>query len=152
MGLELFSTGFPRIKIILFPWVTSAMKFCTDFDFISFFSIRGKDSQTWKKTTHYVGQWSRSLWLEAWVSWTAPVPSVPRYCLHFTCDCAVQESIVWMLFIRGWSFSQYIFRALVPISIPQSHLLLFSHAVVSDSLRPHGLQHVSLLCPWDSPG
>ena len=31
-------------------------------------------------------------------------------------------------------------------------LMLFSHSVVSDSLRPHGQQHVRLLCPWDSPG
>ena len=27
-----------------------------------------------------------------------------------------------------------------------------SHSVVSDSLRPHGLQSTRLLCPWDSPG
>ena len=30
-------------------------------------------------------------------------------------------------------------------------LLLFSHSVVSDSLQPHGLQHVRLSCP-SSPG
>ena len=29
--------------------------------------------------------------------------------------------------------------------------LLFSHPVVSDSLRPHGLQHVSVPCPSSSP-
>ena len=35
-----------------------------------------------------------------------------------------------------------------------SMLLLFSHSVVSDSLRPHGLcsQPTRLLCPWDSRG
>ena len=27
-----------------------------------------------------------------------------------------------------------------------------SHLVVSESLRPHGLQPTRLLCPWDSPG
>ena len=27
-----------------------------------------------------------------------------------------------------------------------------SRSVVSDSLRPHGLQPTRLLCPWDSPG
>ena len=27
-----------------------------------------------------------------------------------------------------------------------------SHSVVSDPLRPHGLQPARLLCPWDSPG
>ena len=26
------------------------------------------------------------------------------------------------------------------------------HLVVSDSLRPHGLQPTSFLCPWDFPG
>ena len=28
----------------------------------------------------------------------------------------------------------------------------FSRSVVSDSLRPHGLQPTRLLCPWHSPG
>ena len=27
-----------------------------------------------------------------------------------------------------------------------------SHSVMPDSLRPHGLQPTSLLCPWDFPG
>ena len=27
-----------------------------------------------------------------------------------------------------------------------------SHSIMSDSLQPLGLQPVSLLCPWDSPG
>ena len=31
-------------------------------------------------------------------------------------------------------------------------LLLFSHLVVSDSLRPHGLKHARLSCPSLSPG
>ena len=31
-------------------------------------------------------------------------------------------------------------------------LLLFSQQVMSDSLRPHGLQHARLLCPSLSPG
>ena len=29
---------------------------------------------------------------------------------------------------------------------------VLSHSVVSDSLRPYGLQPARLLCPWDSPG
>ena len=28
----------------------------------------------------------------------------------------------------------------------------WSHSVISDSLRPHGLQPTRLLCPWDFPG
>ena len=31
-------------------------------------------------------------------------------------------------------------------------LLLFSHSVMYDSLRPRRLQPTRLLCPWDSPG
>ena len=31
-------------------------------------------------------------------------------------------------------------------------LLLFGKSVVSDLLRPHGLQLARLLCPWDFPG
>ena len=29
---------------------------------------------------------------------------------------------------------------------------VLSHSVLSDSVRPHGLQPTRLLCPWDSPG
>ena len=31
------------------------------------------------------------------------------------------------------------------------HWLSFSHSVLSDSLRPHGLQHARLPCPAPSP-
>ena len=31
-------------------------------------------------------------------------------------------------------------------------LFLISGSVMSDSLRPHGLQPARLLCPWNSPG
>ena len=30
--------------------------------------------------------------------------------------------------------------------------VLGDHSIMSDSLRPHGLQPTSLLCPWDFPG
>ena len=36
--------------------------------------------------------------------------------------------------------------------VHSSLLLLFSHSVMSDSLRPHGLQPTRLLHPWDFPG
>ena len=32
------------------------------------------------------------------------------------------------------------------------HMCVLSHSVVCDSLRPHGLQPTSLLCPWNFPG
>ena len=37
----------------------------------------------------------------------------------------------------------------IPHATPES---LFSHSVTSDSLRPHGLQHIRLPCPSPSPG
>ena len=39
-----------------------------------------------------------------------------------------------------------------PILVAIPFCVVLSHSVVSDSLRPHGLQPSSLLCPWDSPG
>ena len=36
-------------------------------------------------------------------------------------------------------------------SLSQMFLLLFSHSVVSDFLRPHGLQHARLPCPFPPP-
>ena len=33
-----------------------------------------------------------------------------------------------------------------------THSVQFSHSVVSDSLRPHGLQHTRLPCPSPTPG
>ena len=35
---------------------------------------------------------------------------------------------------------------------PQILRVCVSCSVMSDSLRPHGLQSARLLCPWDSPG
>ena len=42
----------------------------------------------------------------------------------------------------------------VPVKIHtlKQMLLLSSRSVMSDSLPPHGLQPIRLLCPWDSPG
>ena len=36
-------------------------------------------------------------------------------------------------------------------SFKRKWLVQFSHSVMSDSLRPHGLQHASLLCPSPTP-
>ena len=33
----------------------------------------------------------------------------------------------------------------------RARVCVFSHFVLSDSLRPHGLQPSKLLCPWDFP-
>ena len=43
--------------------------------------------------------------------------------------------------------SQWIF-----VLLTRDRLVCVSRSVVSDSLRPHGLQPARLLCPWDSSG
>ena len=39
-----------------------------------------------------------------------------------------------------------------PSPMHESEKWKWSHSVVSDSSRPHGLQPTGLLCPWDFPG
>ena len=39
-----------------------------------------------------------------------------------------------------------------PSPMHESEKWNWSHSVVSNSLRPHGLQPTRLLCPWDIPG
>ena len=39
-----------------------------------------------------------------------------------------------------------------PSPMHESEMWKWSHSVVSDSSRPHGLQPTRLLCPWDFPG
>ena len=39
-----------------------------------------------------------------------------------------------------------------PSPMHESEKWKWSHSVVSDSSRPHGLQPTRLLCPWDFPG
>ena len=41
---------------------------------------------------------------------------------------------------------------IVNIYAPNINEVKWSHSVMSDSLRPHGLQPARLLCPWDFPG
>ena len=43
-------------------------------------------------------------------------------------------------------------RTLERVAISFSHAWKWSHSVVSDSSRPHGLQLTRLLRPWDFPG
>ena len=43
-------------------------------------------------------------------------------------------------------------RTLEWVAISFSNEWKWSHSVVSDSSRPHGVQPTRLLCPWDFPG
>ena len=68
---------------------------------------------------------------------------------------APSPSILYPALNLDWWFISYMilymFRNLYVTRFEEG-LLLFSHLVVSDSLRPPGLQHIRLPCPLPSPG
>ena len=56
----------------------------------------------------------------------------------------------------GFEYAHYRLGTVLPpnlfVAVVMLLLLLFSHSVVSDSLKSHGLQPTRLLCPWNFPG
>ena len=52
----------------------------------------------------------------------------------------------------GFSRQEYWIGLPFPSPMHESEKWKWSHSVVSNSLRPHGLQPTRLLCPWDFPG
>ena len=52
----------------------------------------------------------------------------------------------------GFSRQEHWSRMPFPSPMQESEKWKWSHSVVSDSVRPHGLQPTRLLCPWDCPG
>ena len=64
----------------------------------------------------------------------------------------IPESLTFNL-ISKYSFHPWHFQALTKrIVIYNKCSVQFSRSVVSDSLRPHGLQHARLPCPSPTPG
>ena len=57
-----------------------------------------------------------------------------------------QGSNLHLLGLLHWQASS------LPVVPPGKPKRKWSFSVVSDSLRPHGLQPARLLCPWDFPG
>ena len=53
-----------------------------------------------------------------------------------------------ILLYSTWNSAQWYVPAWMGGRFGGRMLLLFRHSVVSDSLWPHGLQHVRLYCPW----
>ena len=52
----------------------------------------------------------------------------------------------------GFSRQEYWSGLPFPSPMHESEKWKWSRSVVSDSLRPHGLQPTRILCPWDFPG
>ena len=66
-------------------------------------------------------------------------------------------SLFYRLFKLGNNFQSFPCLTVLPPTCGRALkamllLLLLSRSVVSDSVRPHGLQPTRLLHPWDSPG
>ena len=65
----------------------------------------------------------------------------------------------WYLHVRavklrahGICFYLYYMVSVLLSNLWGAREVKWSHSVMSDSLRPHGLQPKRLLCPWDFPG
>ena len=71
-----------------------------------------------------------------------------RECLLYSKVTRVHVRKYVFLFIF---FSIMVYHGILN-TIPCVIRCVLSHSVVSDSLRPFGLQPARLLCPWDSPG
>ena len=66
-----------------------------------------------------------------------PLPQSPK-------DCSIHQCL----------FCYLVYRVIVTIFLNSIYMRCCCQvaSVVSDSVRPHGLQPTRLLCPWDSPG
>ena len=64
------------------------------------------------------------------------------------------KSMIAQLYQGHFSIQLFFFklRVLAFFFFPSNYMLLFSHLVVSDSLRPHGLQYTKLPCLLPAPG
>ena len=69
--------------------------------------------------------------------------------LPLVCSVLTEALVKWL---EGWSGGWPLPSAWQLTHGSRDLLLLFTHSVVSDSLRPHGLQHARLPCPSLSPG
>ena len=58
----------------------------------------------------------------------------------------------WPLDHRGSPQSRWVVHIWLIHERVASLLFVVGHSVVTNSLRPHGLQPARLLCPWDFPG
>ena len=57
-----------------------------------------------------------------------------------------------LTFSFAYIFPDFLTRRLKKKNYFKNHSVQFSHSVMSNSFRPHGLQHTMLPCPSPSPG
>ena len=106
-------------------------------------------SQTWLKwlSAHTLLKWylSTSL-LERWL---APQPEV--IISNFRTQNSGFCSQLWVLRANTGKLKKIPQSTLHYRAMLKAHVCVLSHSVMSDSLRPSGLQPARLLCPWNSP-
>ena len=97
---------------------------------------------------------SDSLWLyrleptRLLCPWDSPGKNIGLGCMPSLQEIfRTQGSNPHLLWFLHWQADSL---PLLPPGKPQSENVRLS--AVSDSLRPHGLELATLLCPWDSPG
>ena len=78
--------------------------------------------------------------------WDFPGRSIEVGC-HF-----LLQKIVFILFMLNWFMVLLSSTISILFYFSLYVCAVFSHSVVSDSLRPHVLQPTRFLCPWDFPG
>ena len=94
-------------------------------------------------------------WLELYFCWMGLVLLLLLLLSRFSCvqlyvtpKMAAHQAPPSLGFSRQEHWSGLPF----PSPMHESVKWKWSHSVVSDSLRPHGMQPIRLLCPWDFPG
>ena len=76
------------------------------------------------------------------------LPPGPALCKLGLARSAVLPEVLMQVLRPSFDLSLFYFCRI----LPSLSFVCVSRSVVSNSLRPHGLQPTRLLCPWDSPG
>ena len=82
----------------------------------------------------------------------ASVPFMYFLCHSSKCDLPYNIPPLWSLLVRNELFRDVFFLYGNKYVVEKQWVSEWSRSVVSDSLRPRGLQPTRLLRPWDSPG
>ena len=85
---------------------------------------------------------------KTWKSSQKCLQTTFHFCCHF------DRERPWILFVSVylWSSNMLVINGITFWLGIQFSSVQFSHSVVSDSLRPHELQHARLPCPSPTPG
>ena len=118
-------------------------------------------SLSWKDPGGGNGNPLQYSWLENYMNreaWWATVHGIAKIWMQLG-DWAHMPSNIWAhMFIAAlWTAAKWqkqlkcLLKDIHPLKTNQISSVQFSHSVMSDSLRPHGMQHARLPCPSPTP-